>query len=583
MEEFDMRKVLLAIIILIIISMVVVAVTNNVNNDSGKKYESEEIAEEDYKYFTLYTEGKYGVIDAKGNMIIENNYSNMIIPNPTKPVFFCIKEDGTRDILNEKAEKIFLEYAKVQEIPTNSTASDIPYEKSVLKYEEDGKFGLIDFSGNVVSKAVYDEISSVKYKEGEILAKKDGKYGVINNKGKELIPFEYAEIEADKYYRNGNYKESGYIVKKTTGNGYRYGYIDSEWRILLDAEYTNLSRVLEIDSNDIYLIASKKGQYGVIKNKDVKVNFAYQSVEYNKDTELYAVQRSEQYGVVNIDGQVIIPIEYKSISFNGTYILAKTYTEEIYYNKEGKKTDNIYTSMTEANDAKSYVTTNSENLYGIIDENGNKTVDNEYLYIEYAFDDFFVAYKVSEGLGLIDKNGKNYIDFKYDVLSKIGDKKLLKGEDMKNNITDIYSKDANKIASISNGNIAIHEDYIEIYNEEETHFITNSGELKTAKDVLNNNKLFASYNDEKWGFVDKEGNSKVDAEYDYVTEFNTYGFAGVKRDGKWGVIDEEGNLVLDCTYTFDDDEGMIKPEFIGKYFKTYNEENEIIYTNEVAE
>lgn len=126
-----------------------------------------------------------------------------------------------------------------------------------MKYEKDGKYGLIDFTGKVITEAIYEEIFSVKYKEGEILIKKDGKYGVINNKGIELIPCKYDEIEGDKYYSNGGYSNSGYVVKNTTSNGYRYGYINSKWRVLLDTEYTSVSRILNIQSDDAYLIVSK--------------------------------------------------------------------------------------------------------------------------------------------------------------------------------------------------------------------------------------------------------------------------------------------------------------------------------------
>lgn len=76
----------------------------------------------------------------------------------------------------------------------------MPYEKSVLKYEKNGKYGLVDLEGNRITKPIYEEIASVKDKEGEILAKKKGKYGVLNNKGVELIPFQYDEIEADRHY-----------------------------------------------------------------------------------------------------------------------------------------------------------------------------------------------------------------------------------------------------------------------------------------------------------------------------------------------------------------------------------------------
>ncbi len=58
-----------------------------------------------------------------------------------------------------------------------------------------------------------------------------------------------------------------------------------------------------------------------------------------------------------------------------------------------------------------------------------------------------------------------------------------------------------------------------------------------------------------------------------------YGFAGIKQDGKWGVINDEGNIVYECEYDFGEE--TLSPEFIGKYYKTYSENNEIYYTDEM--
>ena len=516
-------------------------------------------------------------------MVVKNEYKNIIIPNPTKPVFIVTTDDGKSKVLNDVGEEIFTEYNNVEAIEIEGTITELPYEKSVLKYEENGKYGLIDFAGNAITGAIYDELSSVKYKEGEILAKRNGKYGVINNKGKELIDFEYDEIEADKYYTDNGYSKSGYIVKTTTDDGYRYGYISSNWKTVLDTEYTSISRILEIESNDIYLIVARNGQYGVLRNQNVIIDFAYQSIAYNKDAELFKVERSGQFGVLDIEGNNVLDVIYKTINFNGEYILAQTYTEDIYFNKNGEKLENTYTAMIKVPDLNYNITVNNENLYGIIDEAGNEKVKNEYLYIEYAFEDYFVAYKSGEGLGVIDKNGNVCIDFKYDVLSKIGEHNLLKGVDMENNVTDVFSGNMQMVISLANASLDIKQDYIEIYNEEKTSYITPNGEVKTAKDIFTNNTLFAVCKDGKWGFEDKEGNEKVQCTYDYVTEFNRFGFAGVKKDGLWGVIDEEGNIVCECKFNFESEGEIIKPEFLGKYYKTYSENNVIYYSDETEE
>lgn len=327
----------------------------------------EQIEEKDYKYFSVYSDGKYGVINENGELIIQNIYDTVTVPNPTKPVFICKKQDGTIDILNENNEKIFTKFEKTQAIETNGIETNAPYEKSLLKYEKDGKFGLINFEGKAITKPIYEEISSVKYKEGEILAKKDGKYGVINNKGKVLIPFEYDEIEGDRYQNNG-YKETGYIVKAKTSNGHKFGYINSEWKKMLEPEYNEVTRILDIKSEDVYIIAAKNGRYGLIKNKEEKVDFLYKSIMYNNDINLLSVEKNDKYGVLSLEGKTVVPVEYNQIRFSGIYIYAKGYTEDKYFDANGNKVENGFTGMKEISKANCYITTDGENLYGLADK-----------------------------------------------------------------------------------------------------------------------------------------------------------------------------------------------------------------------
>ena len=468
MGEIDIKKIIIAIILII---AVIVGVFFGIKGiaGSGKKYQLEEIKESDYKFFAVYEEEKYGVINEKGEKIIDNIYLDIIIPNPSKAVFVCQKENGENEILNDKKEKIFSEYKNVQAIETNGIKTELPYEKSVLRYEEEGKFGIINYEGKEITKPIYEEIASVKNKEGEILAKKNGKYGVINNKGKTLIPFEYEEIEGHKYYSNGNYQQSGYIVKIENDEGYQYGYIDDNWKKVLKPEYSSINRITDIEGEDIYLAVAKSGQYALIKNKKPQTDFAYQSILYNKDTETLAVQRGEKYGVISLQGEQIIPIQYKGIRYNGTYICAKTYEEDLYFNTKGENVQNGYIGMKHIKDINVFITTNNQNLYGLMDENGKVIVENTYLYIDYAFDKYFVAYKEGAGHGIIDKAGNKMVEFEYDVLSKVGEKDLLKAVKMKKDgdETTIYSKDLQKLTTMKTMAISIQEDYIEVYNNED--------------------------------------------------------------------------------------------------------------------
>ena len=130
----------------------------------------------------------------------------VIVPNNEKGVFICTYdinyENGTykTKILNEKNEEIFTKYENIEPLRLKNISSDLMYEKSVLKYSKDGKYGIINLEGKKLTKPIYEEIDTFQYKEGELLVKKDGKYGVINIKGKPLVKNKYDKIETDKYY-----------------------------------------------------------------------------------------------------------------------------------------------------------------------------------------------------------------------------------------------------------------------------------------------------------------------------------------------------------------------------------------------
>ena len=196
--------------------------------------------------------------------------------------------------------------------------------------------------------------------------------------------------------------------------------------------------------------------------------------------------------------------------------------------------------------------------------------------------DILLRIKKERDFGVIDKNGKVIIEFGYDILSKIGDKKLLKATnlDAEEEVTTIYSEKLEKLKELTNAKIIMSDDYIELYNEKEAVFIDNNGEVKTAKEVLTDNKLFAFQEDNKWGFKDSIGNTKVQAEYDFATEFNRFGFAVIRKNNKWGVINEDGNVLVECKFEFD--ESIESPEFLGKYYRAYKENNEIYYLDKIA-
>ena len=105
-----------------------------------------------------------------------------------------------------------------------------------------------------------------------------------------MVPAEYNSILADGYYdQNTKYENAGYIVNIKTDEGYRYGYINSKGKQILDTIYTNIKRITEIKTSEtVYLTTYKNGKAGIIKNGQTIIENEYENIEYDGELEFEA-------------------------------------------------------------------------------------------------------------------------------------------------------------------------------------------------------------------------------------------------------------------------------------------------------
>ena len=78
-EKINIKMLVIVLLVIAIIGGVIFAVLKITNSKIDKSYELEMVAESEYKYFIVYTNQKYGVINQRGEMIVENKYNNIII------------------------------------------------------------------------------------------------------------------------------------------------------------------------------------------------------------------------------------------------------------------------------------------------------------------------------------------------------------------------------------------------------------------------------------------------------------------------------------------------------------------------
>ncbi len=572
-EETGNARIVSVIIALLVVT-IIVGIMIIININKSKMVETPK--QEPYEYFNMYSlDEKVGVIDKEGKTIIENNYTNIYIPNQSKDVFFCFTNDEEYSVLNSKGKDIFENYTSVMPIVVSDTY--LEFENKVLCYEEDGKYGLVNFEGKKVTDAIYEEVSSLTNKPGCIQVKKDGLYGVLDSEGKTIIDTKYNSIKGDEYSSGEDgYSKTGYIVSEKTNSGIIYGYINYDGKVVISPKYEDITRALEYDTDDVYLIFMDKGKKGVIKNNKIVIKPRYQSINYYNNSNVFVVNKNGKYGFYEEDGKEILKPEYESYSIAGNYISVKKDDKSMLYDMHGNLVNtNTYKSMLDTGNPAFFIAQDEQGYYSII--NKDVQIEDKYTNISYAFDNFFVFTNEDGKSGVLDVYTGIEVPAEYDYIILLENAKAL--EARKGNVVDIYSDNIEKILTMSEAIVEkVGSEYTAIYSSDELKYINSKGNIVSNTEVFKDAKLYAYQADDgRWGFTDKDGKIIVDCKYDRVTELNDYGFAGIYQEGKWGVINSNGDVIVVPSYEL---ETYYAPKFVGKYLL---EELETVYCTEVEE
>lgn len=360
-RKLNMKKVVATIIVIIGIIMIILSIKNLfLSNEKNKDVSTVTT------YLSVLENNKWGVIDNKGNIVVDLNYDEMVvIPNKTQDVFICTynidynNEIYSTKVIDEDGNQILTEYNEITAIE-NSDGTNVWYEDNVLRFKKAGKYGLINFEGKVIAEPEYDNIYALSGVKDTLIIEKDGKKGLINNKTSEIIiPPEYIDITAITENH-----ENGYIIKNDSN---KYGLIANDKTKVLEEKYDDIKRVT---GNGYYVVVENGTVEVVDKSGNVILNNGFDSIEAIQ-LDNFIIIKNGKYGVIDKAGAEVIPSDYENIKFGKA--------ESFIAQKDGK--------------------------VGIIKNDGSTLIDFEYeriSYIETA--DFFQAEKENFKTDIIDRN-----------------------------------------------------------------------------------------------------------------------------------------------------------------------------------
>ena len=285
------------------------------------------------------SDGKYGIVDTANKQVLETKYDT--VEKIYRNDYYVVTENGKQEVVKKAGDKVLSgNYDKIEAILQNP-------ENGII-YKQKEKYGIMNLSGDVVIKPEYEKLKEGA--SGSIIAKKDSKYGIIDLQGNQKVEFKYQNLsyneKADLYiaeddqYENeildSNYqvKQTGYLIELNTDKGYMELNQNNSYKYYnFKFEEQNAENIFTSNT----LFASKKdGKYGFVdKNGKTVVDYIYDDVTSQNSYGYAGIKKDGKWGAIDKDGKVVKEPtynldDYLKIDFIGGWYLGKDINMNYY-------------------------------------------------------------------------------------------------------------------------------------------------------------------------------------------------------------------------------------------------------------
>lgn len=257
------------------------------------------------KYYKVEKDGKYGIIDYKGNKVINLEYdyiSITTVQEATEVVFECQKE-GKYYFLNEKG-KVLMETENALHSISYSNKFNEEYD-TVVYISVDG---VKRYFNLVTAEELFKDIEKVNFSYN--ILKADGKisfYGKNANLKEEIDTSSDYSADARVYFKKYILLEQKNV---TTGTReYKYTVYDSNFKKVVE-NASRINLVQDQDKNVYFIINEEDGVKIINENKkEIKIDgyeFNGNSINNLQYLVLNEIGNSSKYSVYNFKGKSVI-------------------------------------------------------------------------------------------------------------------------------------------------------------------------------------------------------------------------------------------------------------------------------------
>ena len=384
----------------------------------------------DNNYRVTVKDGKQGLIDLKGKVILPPEYDFITVLDNK---IICRKEKDMKILTLDGKEMLKNSYPYVYPIGENYLISS-----------EDGKYGVIDANEKLIVEPQYDAIQ--KLNEGFYRVSKSGEYGLVNEKGQEVVKPKYKYI---KEFANGMA-----LVISDEGKG---GFINTQGKEVVAPIYN----YTEDYKGDITFVYDGKNFALIDKEgKDIK---PFQANRLNLVAEnIYSEKENEKFYLKDKDNNKISEVGYDSIGEEKEGLIPVRIDGKFgYINRKGEVViPLVYSEIGEPNNGLIIAKDEGTGKFGVINYQNKYVVNPIYTYVLARNKEFFIVGDDNFREGVINAKGKIILPLEYSSLSFKYDN-LVFGENEKGEYKYIFLKPNS--SEVMNVNL---EDVIDYDNDE---------------------------------------------------------------------------------------------------------------------
>ena len=233
--------------------------------------------------------GKYGFIDIKGREEISYEYDTVY--KGFRDGYAVVGKNRKAGLIDRKGKEILpFEFESIGE-----------YNRKFIPVEnEKGLWGFYSYNGDRLIPCLYDNFRIV---DGKLIVQRAGKWGIIDTKDNVLLEFNYKELSFEgKHFW-------GVPVNKWTLKNFKN-------ETLTSFEYDSV-RVGDGVGIFIYSIV---GNHGLCDSKGLPITAAIYDYIFRFKDGLAVVKKRDNYGVINSEGKIILPINFKKAVIDSIYL-----------------------------------------------------------------------------------------------------------------------------------------------------------------------------------------------------------------------------------------------------------------------